>query len=126
MQVTQEKTGAELWIYCPDRLQQYLAALPRSGKHILAKNLTQPISKRHAQKLVMSVREQINAEKFVPHGWRYNAAKELAEAGCSDSEIQSVTGHKTLEMVKKYRQQANQKQLSKKAQNRREQNKTRT
>lgn len=126
MQVTQEKTGTELGIYCPDRLQRYLAALPRTGKHILAKNLTQPISKRRAQKLVLEVREQINARAFVIHGWRYNAAKELAEAGCSDTEIQSVTGHKTLEMVKKYRQQANQKRLSKSAQNRREQNRNET
>lgn len=126
MQVTQEKTGAELWIYCPDRLQRYLATLPRSGRHILAKNLTQPISKRRAQKIVMDVRVSIGAAQYVPHGWRYNAAKELAEAGCSDSEIQSVTGHKTLEMVKKYRQQANQKHLSKSAQNRRERNKNKT
>jgi integrase len=63
------------------------------------------------------------------HGWRYVAAVELAEAGCSDAEIQSVTGHKALEMVQKYRQAAAQKALSKQAQQRREsaeQNRTRT
>ena len=49
MRVVQEKTGADLWIYCPDRLRAHLEALPKVGRHILAKNLTQPISKRRAQ-----------------------------------------------------------------------------
>ena len=119
MDVVQEKTGARLSIFCPDRLQTYLAKLPRRGRHILAKNLTQHISKRRAQSVVAIVRKKIRAEDYVIHGWRYTAAKELAEAGCSDTEIQSVTGHKSLEMVKKYRQQARQKQLSKAAQMRR-------
>lgn len=124
MEVVQEKTGVRLSVYCPDRLQSYLAALPRTGKHILAKNLTQHLSKRRAQALIETVRGDIGAKGFVIHGWRYTAAKELAEAGCSDTEIQSVTGHKSLEMVKKYRQQARQKQLSKAAQQRRNRTKT--
>ena len=124
MEVVQEKTGARLSIFCPERLQQYLLKLPRNGRHILAKNLTQHLSKRRAQFLVSEVRTQIDAKAYVIHGWRYTAAKELAEAGCSDTEIQSVTGHKSLEMVKKYRQQARQKQLSKTAQLRRNRTKT--
>lgn len=124
MDVVQEKTGARLSIFCPERLQSFLELLPRTGKHILAKNLTQHLSKRRAQSLVAEVRKKIEAEDFVIHGWRYTAAKELAEAGCSDTEIQSVTGHKSLEMVKKYRQQARQKQLSKTAQLRRNRTKT--
>ncbi|WP_109468830.1 site-specific integrase [Albibacillus kandeliae] len=124
MEVVQEKTGARLSVYCPDRLLQYLATLPKSGKHILAKNLTQHISKRRAQALVANVRKHIKADDFVIHGWRYTAAKELAEAGCSDSEIQAVTGHKSLDMVKKYRQQARQRELSKSAQQRRNRTKT--
>lgn len=124
MEVVQEKTGARLSIFCPERLQIFLNGLPKNGNHILAKNETQHISKRRAQSLVAEVRKQIEAEDFVIHGWRYTAAKELAEAGCSDTEIQSVTGHKSLEMVKKYRQQARQKQLSKTAQMRRNRPKT--
>lgn len=126
MHVTQEKTGARLWIACPDFLRTYLADLPRAGRHILAKNLTQHIAKRQVQERVMRVGRQIDAVEFVIHGWRYNAAVALAEAGCTDSEIQAVTGHKTLDMVRKYRSQANQKRLSRTAQNRREQNKHRT
>lgn len=123
MKVIQEKTGQFVEVYCPQRLQDYLAQLPKTGRHILAKNLTQPTSKRRVQTLVQVVREAIGAEKYVIHGWRYNAAKELAEAGCSDAQIQAVTGHRTLEMAQKYRSQAERKQLSKDAQTRRERNK---
>jgi integrase len=123
MAVVQEKTGARIWIYCPARLQRYLATLPRSGRHILSKNLTEPIGKRAAQKAVEEVRETLGImrgeKRLVPHGWRYTAARLLAEAGCSDSEIQAVTGHKTLAMVQKYRAQASQKAASKRAQERR-------
>ncbi len=124
IRVVQEKTGEKIWIYCPRRLRNYLAALPRKGKYILAKNLTQPIGKRSVQKAVEEVREAIGImhgeTRLVPHGWRYTAARLLAEAGCSDAEIQAVTGHKTLAMVQKYRAQASQKDNSKNAQQRRE------
>jgi len=48
--------------------------------------------------------------------WDYTSTVGLAEAGCSDGAIASVTGHKTLTMVQKNRAQANQKKLSKQAQ----------
>lgn len=130
MRVAQEKTGAKIEVFCPERLRSYLKALPKTGRHILAKNLTQHIGKRQAQREAELVRDKIGArtgeERLVQHGWHYTAAKELAEAGCSDAEIQAVTGHKTLAMVAKYRAQASQKRASKEAQQRREQNKHRT
>lgn len=117
--VVQEKTGERLWVACPAFLSAYLSGLPRKGRFILAQSLHLGLAKRTIQQRVMEVRKQINAEDYVIHGWRYTAAAALAEAGASDSEIQAVTGHKTLEMVKKYRSQANQKRLSKAAQARR-------
>lgn len=120
MRVLQEKTGADLWIACPSRLKTYLAGLPRKGDHILAKNQRENIGKRQVQKSIEAVRDAIDAKTYVPHGWRYNATQELAEAGCSDAEIQAVTGHKSLEMVKKYRQHADQRKRSKAAQARRD------
>ncbi|WP_052249008.1 hypothetical protein [Leisingera sp. ANG-Vp] len=50
---------------------------------------------------------------------RHSATVALAEADASDSEIQAVTGYKTLEMVKKNRIRANQRNLSEAAQARR-------
>lgn len=124
MAVCQEKTDVKIWVYCAARLQAYLRALPRAGRHILSRNLTQSVGKRAAQKAVEDVRSALGLmhgeSRLVPHGWRYTAARLLAEAGCSDSEIQAVTGHKTLAMVQKYRAQANQRAASKRAQQRRD------
>jgi integrase len=117
--VVQEKTSQRLRVACPDFLSAYLASLPRTGRFIMAQSLHKGVAKRTIQQRVMAVRKEINAEGYVIHGWRYSAAVALAEAGFSDSEIQSVTGHKTLEMVRKYRAGANQERLSMKAQSRR-------
>ena len=123
MRVVQEKTGTKLEVYCPERLQRYLADLPRAGRFIMARNLTQPLGKRAVQKAIEEVREAIGVKtgenRLVPHGWRYTAARLLTDAGCSDAEIQSVTGHKTLAMVQKYRSGADQAALSRRAQERR-------
>jgi integrase len=125
VRVVQQKTGARLWVFCPARLRDYLGALDRRGAHILALDAKRPLGKRAVQKAVEDVREKIGARhgagRLVPHGWRYTAARQLAEAGCSDAEIQAVTGHRTLQMVQKYRGQADGKRLSRLAQRRREQ-----
>ncbi|ANB35138.1 integrase [Rhodovulum sulfidophilum] len=117
--VVQGKTGQRLWVACPADLREYLDALPRTGRFIIAKNMTQPLGKRTVQRLVEGVRKKIGATAYVIHGWRYTAAMQLAEAGCSDSEIAAVTGHRTLQMVQKYRAAANQRRLSRQAQDRR-------
>lgn len=123
MAVAQEKTGEKVWVYCPARLRAYLEAIPKRGAYILAKNLTQPLGKRQVQAAVEAVRDDIGvmrgAQRLVPHGWRYTAAVQLAEAGCSDAQIQAVTGHRTLAMVQKYRARADQKRQSKRAQEKR-------
>lgn len=124
MSVTQEKTRTPLQIYCPERLQNYLASLPREGAYILAKNLRQPLTKSTVQKAVQPVQTALEVkggpDRLVIHGWRYTAAKQLADAGNAISDIQAVTGHKTYEMAKKYTQQADQRIASKRAQKLRE------
>ncbi|MCD9149985.1 tyrosine-type recombinase/integrase [Pseudophaeobacter flagellatus] len=120
--VIQDKTDVRIWIYCPQRLRKHLSEIPRRGAYILAKNLTMPVGYDAIEKRFRKVRTAAGAicNGLVMHGWRYTAAVELAEAGCSDAEIQSVTGHKTLAMVQKYRQRASQRRLSKQAQSRRD------
>jgi integrase len=124
MSVIQDKTKAKLTIYCPARLQAYLASLPRKGRHIMAKNLSQPSGNRAVQKAVEKVRNDLGImhgeNRLVPHGWRYTAAVQLSDAGCDDAEIQAVTGHKTMEMVRKYRARRDQKAASKRAQQKRD------
>lgn len=128
IEVLQEKTGVRIQVFCPTALRDHLNGTPRSGRYILAKNLTQPLGYNALQKRFAKVRESAGAElaKLNMHGWRYTAAVALAEAGCSDAEIQAVTGHRTAAMAQKYRRQAQQSHLSKQAQNRRERNENKT
>ncbi len=119
MSVVQEKTETRLDVYCPARLQRFLQKTTKQGEFILSKNLRQGFKKRTVQQRIQGIREEIGAKAYVIHGWRYNAAMELAEANCTDAQIQAVTGHKSLEMVIKYRNQASQRKLSKQAQEKR-------
>ena len=50
-----------------------------------------------------------------PHGLRKAAARRLAEAGCSASEIMAITGHKTLAEVERYTRAAEQERLARQA-----------
>ena len=59
-----------------------------------------------------------------PHGLRKAAARRLAEAGCSASEIMAITGHKTLAEVERYTRAAGQEQLARRAIKRQSENKS--
>ncbi|PTW51114.1 phage integrase family protein [Rhodovulum kholense] len=130
MKVVQEKTSAKIQVYCPTRLQRFLETIPRNGTFILAKNRTQHMGKRQVQKRVEDIRKAIGVlsgqGRLAPHGWRYTAATQLADAGVDMRDIQTVTGHKTLSMVQKYTAQANPKAASRRAQTAREQSRNET
>ena len=115
-----EKTGAKISVACPKRLRKFLKNLHGTEGYIVAKNGIDGYAKRTIQDRIAKIRKSIGADEYQIHGWRYNASIELAEAGNSDSHIQSVTGHKSTEMVKKYRKMANQKVQSKNAQRKRD------
>lgn len=68
MSVVQEKTGAKISIYCPLRLREYLSRLPKTGRFIFGRNLTQPISKRAVQKAVDTVRGHWRSGRRTPLG----------------------------------------------------------
>jgi integrase len=54
-------------------------------------------------------------ERRKAHGLRKAAARRLAEAGCSVSEIAASTGHKTLAEVERYSRAADQQRLARQA-----------
>lgn len=121
MTVTDEKGDQTFETYAPAFLRAYVDALPVRGKHILAKNLTQPLSYDAVEKAFRSWRHDLGdkARPYVLHGLRKLAIIELAEAGATDAEIQAVTGQ-SAEMVAFYRKKASRKALSRAAQKRRE------
>jgi integrase len=51
-------------------------------------------------------------DECVLHGLRKTAARKLADAGCSEKQIQAVTGHTTSRMVALYTRGANQRKLA--------------
>ena len=63
-------------------------------------------------------------QRCKPHGLRKAAARRLAEAGCSASEIMAITGHKTLAEVERYTRAAEQERLARQAIQRQSQSKS--
>lgn len=119
VQVTDQK-GAEVFeIYCPTRLRSYIASLPVRGAHVLPKNLTEPMGYYVVERRFRVWRDTLGekAKPYSLHGLRKLAIIQMAEAGCSDAEIQAVTNQST-ETVAYYRRLASRKILSKNAANR--------
>lgn len=116
MQVHDEKQDEMFDTFCPHPLRDYLATAPKRGAHVLAKSLTEPLGYDAVEKAFRDWRDGLGdkARPFVLHGLRKLAIVRLAEAGCSDAEIQAVTGQ-SAEMVAYYRAKANRKLLSRNA-----------
>ena len=65
--------------------------------------------------MIAEATAQIGSKEYTAHGLRKNAAKALAEAGCTVHQIMAITGHKTLKQAMHYTQQATQKKLAQQA-----------
>src|SRR5262249_41315706 len=65
-----------------------------------------------------------SSERCKAHGLRKAAARRLAEAGCSASEIMAITGHKTLAEVERYTRAAEQERLARRAIKRQSENRS--
>ena len=106
--VRQNKTGKELWVPILSELQAALDAASRHSVFLLTNEQgTNRWSYRGASQAVRNVRERIGAVRYDIHSWRYNAACELVEAGCSDDLVASITGQSpamVLHYTKKVRQ----------------------
>lgn len=117
--VVQQKTGAALWIpFTPD-LAAYLDTLPRGARTpIVARPNGAPVLYTTLTRWFKAARLAAGCEGCVLHGLRKNATIELIEAGCSEDEIMSITGHATSDMIRLYGRGARQKKLAKQARER--------
>lgn len=117
--IRQNKTGKELWVPILPELQVAMDAASRHSVFILTNERgTNRWSYRGASQAVRNVRERIGADRYDIHSWRYNAACELVEAGCSDDLVASVTGQSPA-MVLHYTRKVRQKVRAVEAQRRR-------
>lgn len=121
MWVLDEKQDEKFLAFCPDELRDLVASIPKRGAHLLPVNLTNPLGYDAIEKKFRAWRNDIGdeAKKYSLHGLRKLAIIRLAEAGCSDAEIQAVT-NQSAETVAYYRRKANRRRLSEAAQRRRD------
>jgi integrase len=117
VRVRQSKTGEELWVA---EHRELTAELGR-GVAGIAALLTTPTQGKPFDPVYLgawmadAIGKAGLPEDCVLHGLRKTAARTLAELGCSEETIKSITGHVTSRMVARYVKGANQRKLSKAA-----------
>lgn len=109
--VTQQKTGAKLWIPCHAALKAHLDRWKedRTSTHICTSSTGGPWRKGNFNVAFSRERNKhVELSGLQFHGLRKTAAAKLAEAGCSLHEIAAITGHQTLAMLTLYTAEAEQ------------------
>lgn len=117
IEVVQIKTGKYLLIPMHPDMAEVLSAHEHLGAAFLMTQAGQPFASGNAFYnwfKECAIKAGVQA-KLGPHGLRKAAARRLAEAGCTPSEIQAITGHNTLSEVERYTRDANQKLLAESA-----------
>lgn len=109
IEVIQEKTGTPLWIPCHTSLRAALDRAPRTAMTILCRADGAPWTALQFQTAASKAIRGAGLRGLVWHGLRHTAATWLAEAGCSEREIMSITGHSSPAMVSRYARHADQK-----------------
>ena len=115
--VTQQKTGKELWVPLHPNLRIVLEGwagspyvLNRKGKPYTSDRFRTA----WADFMTGTPAGRIRDEGFVFHGLRASSCEKLREAGCGDREIEAITGMSP-EMVTRYSRFADQKKLARAA-----------
>jgi enterobacteria phage integrase len=116
IQVAQQKTAAKLSIPIHEILGRLLAIANRNHETILVTAYGNSFSvKGFGNMMSTAIRKAGLPRRCKAHGLRKAAARRLAEAGCSASEIMAITGHKTLAEVERYTRAAEQERLARQA-----------
>ena len=116
LRVAQRKTATKLIIPIHDDLHRVLAIAKRGNSTILMTVFGRSFSlKGFGNMISAAIRKAGLPARCKAHGLRKAAARRLAEAGCSASEIAAITGHKTLAEVERYTRAADQERLARQA-----------
>ena len=125
IRVVQQKTKTKLVIPLHESLGHLLSMAERDEEAILTTTYGKPFTVKGFGKMISdAIREAGLPRRCVAHGLRKAAARRLAEAGCSTSEIMAITGHKTLAEVERYTRAAEQERLARRAIKRQSENKS--
>lgn len=106
---TQQKTGKPMTVPLHRDLVGVLAETPKAGITIITNHLGQPMTDQVIRRELKKFAAEQGAE-LVPHGLRKNAVNALLEAGCTEYEVQAITGQ-TPRIIALYARRVNQKKL---------------
>lgn len=112
IEVAQQKGGARVVIPKTAAWRGALRRVKRRATVILTRPDGQAWKLDHLRHEIQAAVAALGYPGYTMHGWRKNATVELVEAGCSDAEARSITGHKTDSMLRHYARAARQKTLA--------------
>lgn len=111
--VVQGKTGTKLAIRIHEDLTKALKAWPRSPITIITNSWGKPFTvESFGNVMGAAIRKAGLPKRCVLHGLRKAAARRLAEADCTASQIAAITGHKSLSEVERYTKAASQSRMA--------------
>lgn len=109
--VVQQKEDVRLWIPMHSNFARVVSEIPRRAAVMFTTKTGRPWKLENLRHEI----ERYGRKGYTLHGLRHNAAERLAEAGCTEAEIKSITGHKSAAMVQRYTRRASQKRLARAA-----------
>lgn len=112
LQVRQDKTGTELSIPVHTDLQAIVDASAAGQMTFLVTEFGKPFTAAGFGNWFREQCDMANLRHCSAHGLRKAAARRLAEAGCTEHEIASITGHASLREITRYTKAADQKRLA--------------
>jgi integrase len=89
----QGKTKASVEIPATADLRAILDVTPRNGRTILLNSEGNPWTNGALQKAMLDTKARAGVSALTFHDLRGTAVTRLAEAGCTNAEIASITGH---------------------------------
>jgi integrase len=105
----QQKTGKAMEVRLHQELRAELARTPKRGITIIvnheSRTMTDQVIRRELKQFAADM-----GYELVPHGLRKNAVNALLEAGCTDYEVQAITGQ-SLPMIAHYARKVNSRKL---------------
>jgi integrase len=112
LRVEQAKTGAKLWIPVTPQLQQIIDASPVNQLTFVVTESGKPFHSNSFSNWFRLECDKAGLPHCSAHGLRKAAARRLAEAGCTEHEIKSITGHASLKEIVRYTKAADQRRLA--------------
>ena len=112
VKLRQGKTGRELSLPIPAMLQRAITETPSGHLNFIVTAFGKPFSERGFGQWFGRACDAAGLGHCRAHGLRKAASRILAEAGATDREIMSVTGHKSAAEVTRYTESARQSALA--------------